>query len=1387
MEPKAVKKPQTECLESPSTPLSSHNRSGAILATFLAALCAAAAIGDTLDTTPFSKKIPITISGYAGGTSELTNFPVLVKLAAGSPTGFDPAECAEDGSDLRFTTLDGKILPHEVDTWNAADESYIWVGIPVLTNETSFILYYGAVNPGPVSEENLWSLAGYAGVWHLTDGHDSTTNGLDGTIVSSVTATSNSKLGGALDFTSTRMSLGTTPNGDFANGFSLEAWCYPRNTSTKAIFGKKEAMSVRIEEASIRVTTPGVKDHDLANCSISANEWFHLGLTFLPNPSTDGTGTIANQYKVYRDGVQKASLGASRIPNLTSNDEMWIGGNKWSDQSFNGICDEFRLSYFIRSADWIKAVYDTTASPTIFAKLGAVEQANPDAPRIDVTAATVSHSDATFSVTLSNVSSETVVSVFCGPDFSTLTELTLGTLSADGTLTRTATGLGAATYVWYARATTTVAGVAYAIKSGRKDFTVTYAKEPSSSYKHFTATISYAGTAIAGVPVPIRISETAIEGFHYADVTETGFEFVDADGNILPWELDTWDTEGESVVWVKVPSYYEGAAITARYGATFANLRPAASDVWSAYTGVWHLGDLDASASAYGSYPNSTAVSGIDGEKAEASVADEKGVLGKSVMISQSTSKQGEGYKLGGVFVPDAGAGSPLDLGDTFAISGWFKHKDFDYYYDKLFGKRKKANNSESPNGAFAIEIGNNGSEHNVTACGAASTATKLNFKTSLKNSWSHIAFVYEGKSCRVYQNGSLIGTSTIVEVTNNNAPLCFGNLTGGYGNGTGDSAWAGWIDEVRLADGVLSAEYLAAEYDAVTNIVAFGSVVSVEMGDPRISAPVIERQQDGSFLVMAEISENEPMSGSVKCVVGGMEFAMTTSDASLPATYSAVVTGLPDGTYRATVRAQAEGGSVVARESTAVFYAGALVVTKVVDAEEATLSPGTFRVSRSDTDPTGLPAISFDVVFSGPGLAAIVEPTVAALTIPAGAAYVDVSVTPIYTTEVDADVALTLSVSGAFVGTPSSGSITIVNSQYDPSVRYVATTGSDENHGGTPDLPKKTIGAAIESLAAIVQTLPCTVHVAPGLYPISHPIVVTNSISVIGDDPDPSRVVVSNTVGAGYYNQDQRVFRLDHSEAFVANLTMQKGQDYGHGGNLNIGSAGGMVSNCVVEAGYTRDNGKAGGAWLDAGVVTHTVFRKNNTSSGTVWWNGVTEGILHLGGNSRAENCLFDNNSQWVTVTLISVGGSAVLRNCSIVNTGLSATNSDYSVWSALKIDSGATVQNVVIAGVTNTIDGAACPPTGSGVANFLNGAFDGDVTGLPEGTVTGTAAEFFKDYANGDYTPSFSGPLANVGVEYEGMAAVDLAGKKRKAGKHIDIGCYECQKVKGFFILVQ
>jgi hypothetical protein len=49
------------------------------------------------------------------------------------------------------------------------------------------------------------------------------------------------------------------------------------------------------------------------------------------------------------------------------------------------------------------------------------------------------------------------------------------------------------------------------------------------------------------------------------------------------------------------------------------------------------------------------------------------------------------------------------------------------------------------------------------------------------------------------------------------------------------------------------------------------------------------------------------------------------------------------------------------------------------------------------------------------------------------------------------------------------------------------------------------------------------------------------------------------------------------------------------------------------------------------------------------------------------------------------------------------------------------------------------------------------------------------FRNYARGDYLPKMDGPLVNAGTNYEDMAATDLAGRQRKVGKFVDIGCYE------------
>ena len=326
-----------------------------------------------------------------------------------------------------------------------------------------------------------------------------------------------------------------------------------------------------------------------------------------------------------------------------------------------------------------------------------------------------------------------------------------------------------------------------------------------------------------------------------------------------------------------------------------------------------------------------------------------------------------------------------------------------------------------------------------------------------------------------------------------------------------------------------------------------------------------------------------------------------------------------------------------------------------------------------------------------------------------------------------------------------------------------------------TPETAAPNIATALA-----VATDGATIHVAPGLYPISSQIQVTKAVRIIGCGTTPSSVVVSNTVDSSVGKTEQRVFKLNDANALVANLTMQKGSTYGayvYGGNFHIGSAGGIVSNCIVEAGTESQlNAYPGGGYMESGLVTHTTFRRCKPRASSANWQANRSGVLATDGSARVENCLFADNPQTTAVVLIGLGGKSVMRNCTIVDSSLSVTDQYCKAWSALNIASGATVQNVVISGVTNTVDGTACPPTGS-VAKFQNGAFDGDVTELPEGTVTGTASSFFKDYENGDYTPKTGGPLVGKGANYEGMASVDLAGNPRKIGSKIDIGCYEAR----------
>ena len=335
-----------------------------------------------------------------------------------------------------------------------------------------------------------------------------------------------------------------------------------------------------------------------------------------------------------------------------------------------------------------------------------------------------------------------------------------------------------------------------------------------------------------------------------------------------------------------------------------------------------------------------------------------------------------------------------------------------------------------------------------------------------------------------------------------------------------------------------------------------------------------------------------------------------------------------------------------------------------------------------------------------------------------------------------------------------------------------------------TPETAAETIAAAM-SLA----TDGATIHVAPGLYKISTTIDISKAIRILGEGGDPSRVIVSNTYGANYQSGVHRVFTINNAEALVANLTMQKGSAWGDwtaGGNFQISSGGGTVSNCIVEAGQqVAGHASGGGGHLEAGLVTHTVFRGNSVATSTQWGQNKG-GVLVLKGASRAENCLLVDNPQPNAALLVVQEGTSILRNCTIVKSRIANTNQWCTSFSPLRIGSTAQAVNVVIAGVTDK-DGAACKPTGTR-ANFTNGALDASIEGtsFPADTIVGTAASFFRDYANGDYRPASGGPLVGKGANYEGMAAFDLSGKqKRLIGRTIDIGCFEASSSGTMLVL--
>ena len=313
------------------------------------------------------------------------------------------------------------------------------------------------------------------------------------------------------------------------------------------------------------------------------------------------------------------------------------------------------------------------------------------------------------------------------------------------------------------------------------------------TYRASFTVSGYAGSApLENFPVLVRLSATSPSGFDYAACAADGSDlrFSDADGNVIPHEIEAWDTAGESLVWVKLPEMDAGTTFSMWYGGAAAAAD--ATGTWSAYTGVWHMDEASGSvadatghgltASPMGNTANSVAVEGPVGNGRQTATDAAKGYL------------SGPNYDSCG-------------LGGTFTMSGWVKMTACTSY-PRMFSR--KANYTDA-NG-WEIEM-SSGSMANFGARGSNNPSYTGTFNPALNTAWSHVVLVYDGATLTVYQNGAQIKTGTINAATDNGLALSFGCDSDGS-----ETYLQGAFDECRLMGGAASSDWVKAEYDTASS-----------------------------------------------------------------------------------------------------------------------------------------------------------------------------------------------------------------------------------------------------------------------------------------------------------------------------------------------------------------------------------------------------------------------------------------------------------------------------------------------------------------------------------------------------------------------------------------
>lgn len=602
------------------------------------ALSGLAAFG-AVDTSSFAKKMTITASGTftsgvaaklakneSGETTEsIANFPVLVRLDATKVSYADFLQ--ENGADMMFVQGEGESavqLPYEIQTWNPAGESFVWVKVPTLAAGTTFDLYYSSLTAEVANTPSeVWSE--YVSVLHYEEtatGETTLANGANGEKNATAKGANSTRvdglLGGARYNTPSGcgIDLGYTPSGLGIGGtFTFSTWLIHEGAySWDGIIYSGEKFSglgdaggfgVQLNENKkemLSVASGNWNDKDL--CRITFTEdwnggWKYYAITFDDMDSTLNNNSGVNIYSMLNGEYKKSKSGwgdkiSASKKHITIGCNSNIGGSRWK-----GSFDESRVRTCVSSEAWLTAERLSVAADAM--TYGKPEHLIESSVTLAEGATVVRNADGTITVT-AEVAEGTAATLEVVFNSTEVLELATDVAAGEPVSKTFAADALPADRIWRAslRASDaqgrfTTADVAGVFMTGAVTVTpiVETAEEETLSAGSFKISRPATATTYA-LPVTLMIGGTAVNGQTYATVaTEYVFEAGVAEIEVPVQVLRDLRVDRESVATFTVaPGQYatDGSEATV----TIVNFRDAEIAKFSKLMPLTLKADVDA-------------------------------------------------------------------------------------------------------------------------------------------------------------------------------------------------------------------------------------------------------------------------------------------------------------------------------------------------------------------------------------------------------------------------------------------------------------------------------------------------------------------------------------------------------------------------------------------------------------------------------------------------------------------------------------------------------------------------------------------------------------------------------------------------------------------------